>query len=214
MPFPLSRVEAKAMKPTWIVETVVAAALAPLGQAGSKLTVWLESPRYLDSTVLAHAEDTATRIFAQIGVDLEWKLGTPPRGAAGETLQLVFDEVAPLQLERTTMGYARLGGSGIAIHILYYRVLAFPEKLAPSLLGHVMAHEMTHVLEGVARHSDEGLMKAVWDSHDNDQMKSGVLPFAPIDARLVTAHFAQRAPVAVAQVAAAAPPDGGGPGNH
>ena len=59
----------------------------------------------------------------------------------------------------------------------------------PEFLGNVLAHELTHALEGVARHSSEGLMKAVWSARDYDEMVRGPLPFAAEDLDLLRAHF-------------------------
>jgi hypothetical protein len=36
-----------------------------------------------------------------------------------------------------------------------------------SVTAVVLAHEITHVLEGTRRHSSTGIMKARWDNHDN-----------------------------------------------
>ena len=34
------------------------------------------------------------------------------------------------------------------------------------LLAHVLVHEITHVLEGVDRHTGQGVMKARWTEDD------------------------------------------------
>jgi hypothetical protein len=60
----------------------------------------------------------------------------------------------------------------------------------PEILGNVLAHELTHALEGVARHSSEGLMKAVWSGRDYAGMVSRrPLAFAAEDLDLLRAHF-------------------------
>ena len=38
------------------------------------------------------------------------------------------------------------------------------------LLGHVLAHEIGHVLQGVARHSATGVMKGRWSLHETSHM--------------------------------------------
>ena len=38
------------------------------------------------------------------------------------------------------------------------------------VLGHVLAHQVTHVLQGIARHSAEGLMAALWSTEDVRRM--------------------------------------------
>ena len=53
------------------------------------------------------------------------------------------------------------------------------------LLGHVMAHEIAHILQGVARHSERGIMKERWESSDYKQMLKGSLRFTEHDAILI-----------------------------
>jgi hypothetical protein len=49
--------------------------------------------------------------------------------------------------------------------------------LGLSLLGYVWAHEIGHVLEGVVRHSGEGILKARWNLYDHALMGAEVLNF-------------------------------------
>jgi len=55
-----------------------------------------------------------------------------------------------------------------------------PRQVA-TILAHVMVHEIAHLLEGVARHSQTGVMKAHWDGYDLMQMAVTPLPFDPED---------------------------------
>lgn len=49
----------------------------------------------------------------------------------------------------------------------YDRVLANSRPTGlPFLLGHVLAHEIGHILQGVERHSSAGVMKEKWDYRD------------------------------------------------
>ena len=68
------------------------------------------------------------------------------------------------------------------IEVLYDRIAAMVERIVlPKLLGHVLAHEIAHVLEGVARHSDTGILKARWDEHDVHDLAWKPLAFASED---------------------------------
>ena len=60
---------------------------------------------------------------------------------------------------------------------------------AGKVLGHVLAHEICHALEGVARHSDSGLMKARWNGSDMLTMRGGGLEFARADRYLLRRRF-------------------------
>ena len=63
-------------------------------------------------------------------------------------------------------------------------IVAFPNRVqevnpngGPSVMAHVLVHEITHVLEGVARHSGTGVMKARWDDRDYFEMRRKPRPF-------------------------------------
>ncbi len=53
------------------------------------------------------------------------------------------------------------------------------------LLGHVLAHEIGHVLQRIDRHSDSGLMKARWSVGDIVEMKQARLRFTLYDAQSI-----------------------------
>ena len=63
----------------------------------------------------------------------------------------------------------------------------------PTLLAHVMTHEITHLLEGISRHSVTGVMKAHWDARDFADMVRAPLPFAPEDIDLIQSGMVRRA---------------------
>ncbi len=91
-----------------------------------------------------------------------------------------FDSSAPARFQSDALAYATpFDDSHTCIHIFYSRVLgSVPRKLASGLLGHVMAHEIAHVLERKDRHSATGVMKAHWCSSDYESMSVRPLPFA------------------------------------
>jgi hypothetical protein len=52
-------------------------------------------------------------------------------------------------------------------------------------LAHVLAHEITHMLQGTDRHSDSGIMKARWNSEDYFEMLRTPLSFTEADVQLI-----------------------------
>jgi hypothetical protein len=86
-----------------------------------------------------------------------------------------------------SLAFSTLGAQGgTRIQVFYNRVVeAAPAQLRPFILAHVLEHEITHVLEGVSRHSETGVMKARWDTGDYRQMSRAPLPFAAEDIRLI-----------------------------
>ena len=61
-----------------------------------------------------------------------------------------------------------------------------------TVLGHVMAHEITHIIQGFPRHSDTGLMKPHWSGHDLTQMRYRPLPFTQEDLILLYSSLSMR----------------------
>src|SRR5579859_1013855 len=82
---------------------------------------------------------------------------------------------------------------GVHIQVFYDRIAQSDPDLAPSLMACVIVHEITHILQGVDRHSESGIMKAKWTSSDYTQMKRGMLRFTAADVELIHDGFAARA---------------------
>ncbi len=134
--------------------------------------------------IVAQSTGITTQMFAKIGIAIEWRhdhCDTRPPG----TLVVLLSTDEPDAKYPGALGYSR-PAEGTTIEVFYNRVLeALGHQRAPRLLAHVLAHEITHILEGVSRHSDEGLMKAHWVSDDFLQISSKTLPFAPEDVQLI-----------------------------
>jgi hypothetical protein len=143
--------------------------------------------------VVTQGETIATQMFANIGVGVEWyrddrHCKVPPE----EFLVILLSTGAPDSKLPGALAYSRLDG-GSHIEVFYNRVVETVEpRRVPILLGHVLAHEIGHTLEGLSRHSEAGVMKAHWDERDFMQMSDKPLPFAPEDAELIQRGVMQR----------------------
>jgi len=178
---------------TIAVATVLTFA-APAFAQQERVTVYLTNINVTNIADLAKAKKVAADILHSAEVDLQWIFGGLPRTVAGETLQIEFLADTPPRFATNAMAYAtpyRQGGT--CIHIFYRRVEHMSSRqITPVLLGHVMAHEIAHVLQGVARHSDSGVMKTSWDSADYGIMAVHSLPFTAEDIDLIRGHWASR----------------------
>ena len=58
-------------------------------------------------------------------------------------------------------------------------------------MGHVLAHELAHVLEGFAYHSEAGVMKSQWDNGDLKEMSRRPLAFSAEDAAAIRSGLAK-----------------------
>ncbi len=72
-----------------------------------------------------------------------------------------------------------------AIRVFYDRVEAISLVRTPVVLGYVLAHEITHVLQGICRHSDTGIMKAHWVPADFMAMMWHRVNFEEVDVDLI-----------------------------
>jgi len=135
---------------------------------------------------LGLAEGVASEIFSTIGVGLEWRHQVPhckvdPRSE----ISIEITQGVPPERFPKALAYSNVPGD-MHIEVFYNRVAGVAEPVAiPKVLGHVLAHEITHVLQGVARHSSSGVMKTNWEEHDFHDMFWKPLPFAPEDADLI-----------------------------
>ena len=77
------------------------------------------------------------------------------------------------RLGDSVLGQAISGATearGRIVYIFYHRIYRIAASHNTSVqrgLGHVMAHEIGHVLLGVNSHSTEGLMRARWEPWDS-----------------------------------------------
>jgi hypothetical protein len=130
---------------------------------------------------IALAEATAGRIYADLGIRLQFQPGTSHSRAVNAAVE--FDTGAPASFHPGALAYAEpSAASGGRIHVFSDRVgAAGSDPPMGVLLGHVIAHELGHILEGANRHSAEGIMKARWTHADLERMAVHALFFSRED---------------------------------
>jgi hypothetical protein len=131
----------------------------------------------------------ASALFDRIGVRLHWRTGELPAGQNALGIRTV--EHAP---ESATAGALAsthlLGAFGTEVTVYGDRMRRlFDDR--PSLrevaAAYVLAHELAHAMQGVARHSESGIMKAQWSRDDYQEMVFHKLRFSATDVALI--HF-------------------------
>jgi hypothetical protein len=134
-----------------------------------------------DMVTLVQARWIASKLFAQIGVDLHWYW----KGSAQcvHSINIRF-QAAPARTDSEILA-AAMPFEGSTIRIFYDHVRGAERKPSAEKLGYVMAHEIGHMLEGTVRHSREGIMKARWSRQDAGPMFTGALGFADEDVYLI-----------------------------
>jgi hypothetical protein len=143
----------------------------------------LDSPSFVAAY---QAQAIATKMFADIGVQVEWRTNRHSCAANGAIL-IKLTEDTPRSYIPRAFAFA-LPYEGVHIQVFYDRLKeAVTPPDVPCLLAHVLVHEITHILEGIDRHSESGVMKAHWSNEDFNAMRCKPLAFADEDVHLI--HF-------------------------
>jgi hypothetical protein len=141
------------------------------------------------------AEDIASGMFAKAGVHIQWRTDRPKLDQPKLPIVLDITSRTPGTLKPGALAYAQVY-EGVHIKVFWDRVHASANcnpGLAHKLLAHVMVHEITHVLQRINRHSEDGVMKAQWTHSDILQMGLKPLPFEGDDIRWIDDGLAARA---------------------
>jgi hypothetical protein len=141
--------------------------------------------------LLPFARATVSKMFAGIGVTIDWRRGLRDCPAQAIVAILTYDTSGILH--PGALAYATPNES--TIHLFCDRIVhrgCWEPVLVPHLLAHVLAHEITHILQGTSLHSDRGVMKASWGNDDYSKMLSQSLAFTSLDIELIYAGLAAR----------------------
>jgi hypothetical protein len=155
-------------------------------------TVQICASNTIDFWTFSRAQAVATKMFAGIGIRIQW---LDPRRCPTGAIRIRFSDRTPSTMYPGAAAYA-LPYEGTHIVVFFDRVTRADPGLVPVLLGHVLAHEVTHILEGIVCHSSEGVMKAQWAREDYQQMARRPLLFAQEDVDLIYRGLERRKGIA------------------
>jgi hypothetical protein len=133
-----------------------------------------------DVQVMA-APAAVSRIFLEIGVKLDWRIDPRLCAPPEHGVVIAFAEAAPANVHRHSLAYA-MPYERRSIVVFLDRIKARRFSL---LLTYVLAHEIAHMLQGVARHSEVGILRPVWRAEDHYDMRRGKLTFTQEDVHLI-----------------------------
>jgi hypothetical protein len=139
------------------------------------------------------AQATASRAFEQIGVELKWGSVKNADVSKDDPLVITILDEAPANLAAGALADA-LPFERVHIRIFYGRVAGLIplRNQAPVVLGHVMTHEIAHMLQEVDYHAKTGIQKARWSDDDFSAMLRGGLGFEEFDKILIRRGIEQR----------------------
>jgi hypothetical protein len=176
----------KAITTLALLAGVAAQGGQPVERTVTERTVTVCMEIHDGSVVVPEAQVIATRMFSDIGVTIHWHHRCLP----GD-IQISLSGRATANRRPDALGYA-LPYEGTRIVVFHDRVEQVNRDMRARLLAHVLVHEITHILQGIDRHSSYGVMKAHWDAKDYSVIASRLLPFAPEDIHLIYLGLAQR----------------------
>ncbi len=163
-----------------------------------------------DPLVIEGAIETARGILAEAGVVAEWIVcpdGKTERPAAcgarpgpwALRMRLISDEKARLlPLAENNFGVAlpgKPGALGSLAYVFAERTQRHARKIQAAeavLLGHMMAHELGHLLLGESSHAASGIMTARFKARHLQKAGQGGLAFFEPQARAMQAQVARR----------------------
>jgi hypothetical protein len=177
-----------------------------------KITIRVFNYARVPKGTLKRAEKQATTIFREAGVETVWLDCTvsPPEAPNHSSclqrhrptelaLSFLSQSLAERAgIPRTIFGFAKPTAKGeisSEASILFYRVEELAARKGHSetiVLGHVMAHEIGHLLLRPQSHSRQGLMHGRWSGSQLRLATSGRLLFSPREAERVRADVLAR----------------------
>jgi hypothetical protein len=136
-----------------------------------------------------YAERVASLILKKAGVNVEWRRDLPRTAPTSPLLlriELTTDAPADFVPGALAVAYPYAGGSkSITVFLDRVRARANGAGHESVFLAYVLAHEITHVVQGLARHSESGVMKEHWSAEDQKAILAMRLDFAEDDLRFI-----------------------------
>lgn len=171
----------------------------------TRITISVYNEAEVPPEVLEQAENVASHVFRLAGIEVHWlncRIPSVSEEASRACREAVFPEhlhlrIVPksLGLKGETMGisFQADDGSGCYADLFYEPMEQLHQSAGtdvPSLLGHVAAHEIGHLLLGANSHSTAGIMHARWTAEELASAKAGSLRFSENQSRRMKAKLA------------------------
>jgi hypothetical protein len=181
-------------------------------KTGLSIDIHIYNYAGISDYALAQAEQETARIYQRVGISMIWRNcplneaelarnttcdlpGTPTI----ITLRLLSNAMAQtFPVGSDTFGFALLpvyGGFGVLANVFADRVreLAADEEVHRVILGHVIAHELGHLLLGEDGHpAGTGIMHVPWKTKELQRAKQGVMYFLPGQTEKIRAQVLAR----------------------
>jgi hypothetical protein len=124
---------------------------------GEKLVACIERGNYAG---VAEVAAKASSLFLSADVKLDWHGELRFCQGQLDSIVVSFRESTPRAFHPGALAYA-LPYEGVHIQVFYDRIAQADPRLVPSLMAQVIVHEITHILQGIDRHSASGIITAL-----------------------------------------------------
>ena len=185
----------------WMAAAISAGLLsAPCGAAAAEalhsptIGVLLMDDAGVAPEVLAHAKIHVTRIYREIGITVAWMSADDIDVDRRLTVKIVTKAFASKGIDGRTMGIA--AGTpekrGTLAYAFYSRIEGVTRTTGADtglILGHVIAHEIGHLLLPYGAHAERGLMRGAWDQEQAYKAAVGRLRFTLDEGALIRARM-------------------------
>ncbi len=143
--------------------------------------------------VLKLNEALVSKIFQRSGVRIDWKnCSDAPEDTSTFAIHVI--EHAPSSASPEALASTELSRS--AITVFHDRVQRSLRRVHPAAKivapAFVIAHELGHAMQGIPRHSETGILKAVWTYDDFVAMLFDKLAFTDFDSDLIRKGLSSR----------------------
>jgi len=173
--------------------------------ASARLTISVYNDAEVPVDVMGRAQEQAGRAFRHAGIEVTWlncRVPAVSEEASRTCREAVFPEHLHLRIVRKslglkgeTLGISFQGEDGSGCYAdLFYEPMEQLQKSdgadIASLLGHVAAHEIGHLLLGNNSHAAAGIMHAHWTTEELASARVGGLAFLEKESRRMRARLA------------------------
>ena len=169
----------------WWIVVAIAIAVAPRADAGESgevhsVDLQLRNDARVPARVLEQSQAEVARIFADAGLAVRWT-DTGPRF----TVTIVPQVLGYASAMSPVMGVALRTTNRTTAQVFFRQVQDFAHAYdvdLSTILAHVIAHELGHLLLPTNAHSPTGLMQPTWDDALVRDVKRGSLTFTEAQA--------------------------------
>jgi hypothetical protein len=172
------------------------------------ISVWVYNYGGIESETLSQAKERASKILGRARVDIKWE-DCPVSAAEQALYPSCRPELHPIRLVvriragmphdvrarvRNAFGFAHVPDKGVGFLAEIYSsgadLLASGDvRERGSMLGHLIAHELGHLLLGTTKHAASGIMRSPFTGREIERAKQGALLFNTQESERLVANL-------------------------